>query len=203
MTEQTQEQTSNIVTLENGKVRDFGKSGKVFASYDVESKTITFEVVTGEVISFDINGIPTNVLEEAAIYGIREKIKSTLSPIKAFVTSAEAAEGKLNVAGKIAQEIESLKEGKFVTRTSEGGTVGLDSFMKAFALVNATGKVNGMFDVPAAYISVPSLRPEWSDYESLAVARDVQEYWDALPKDEKAKQRRNTFVQTQKELLEA
>ena len=78
--------------------------------------------------------------------------------------------------------------------------------MKAFALVNATGKVNtgnGTFDVPAIGLSVTELKPNWVNVGDVAVVSEVLDYWAKLSKEDKSKQRKNTFVNTQASLITA
>jgi hypothetical protein len=198
--ESTKEKVSNIVELSNGERVNFGKNGKIVATYDVDSKVVTFKLVTGEILTLDISEIPENVLAEAAIYGVREKIKATLAPTPAAELSS-----------KISKEFEALKEGKFVTRSSDTGTVELDDFMKAFALVNATGVVNtgnGVFTVSpntdkVSFIIAQPLKSHWVNVEDTAVISEVLAFWDALSTKEKTAQRKNTFIKTQASLLAA
>ena len=201
-------ETVNIVELENGEKLDFGKNGTVFSSYDVDAGDITFKVATGEVITFNVSDVPENVLKEATIYGLREKIKSTLAPIKLNTTEEETLAGKLNKAEKIVQEITSLKAGEFVTRSAVGGSATLDSFMKAFALVNAIGAIKtdnngGMVPVPAKGRLFAELKPEWANVNDSAVIASVLSTWDALDRKVKAAQKRNTFLTFQAEYFEA
>ena len=192
--EEVTETTSRIVQLETGELVNFGKSGKVIASYDVDTDTITFKTVPGKVISFKISDLPENVLKEATIYGLREKIKATLAPITAN-----------DIPDKIYKEIEALQAGLFVTRSSDSTTtVELDDFMKAFALINATGQVNtgtALFTIKEQFISVPELRPHWVNLNDVNVINEVLTYWDSLSRQEKAAQKRNTFVKTQASII--
>jgi len=209
---------SNIVELQNGEKVNFGRSGKALASYDVPSRTLTFKVVTGEVISYTLTeeeqaGLTDNQIEHI-LYARQEKIKSTLAPVKAVLTEAEVAEGKLNVAAKIKKEILDLSEGKFVTRAASAGSIELDAWLKAFALVNATGKViidaaGSTFDVPmvkwehTSTLAFDGLKPEWADLSNVHVVAEVLEAWKALSRDAKAEQKRNnTFISTQASLIE-
>jgi hypothetical protein len=186
---------SNVVEMQDGSKIDFGPKGKAISSYDVEAKTVTFKVVTGEVITFGIDTIPSEVLAEAVLYGLREKIKTTLSPIKPEDTAA-----------KIQKEIASLLEGKFVTRSVETGSVELDDFMKAFALIGATGVVNtgnGTFQVPPSHVVLEELRPHWENVSDAAVINEVTAYWNSLDKKVKSKFRQNTFIKTQESIIES
>lgn len=199
--------TSNIVELQNGETIDF-RGNTVLASYDVPSKIVTFKVVTGEVLTLNVNNVPEAVKEEAAIYGLREKIKATLAPIKVVISEDEAKEGKLNKAGKIALEIKNLLEGNFVTRAQETGQVGLDSFMKAFATINAIGAIkidnNGnVVPVPTQARLLPELKPTWANVTDPTVMQEVLSYWDSLDKDTKSAQKRNTSIKFQAELFDS
>jgi len=223
MTKQTEqpeqpEQPVNIVKLENGEKINFGKSGKVIASYDVPTRTLTFKVVTGEVISYTLTeleqaGLSENQIEHI-LYARQEKIKSTLSPIKAVLTEEEAKEGKLNVADKIRKELADLASGVFITRTAGGANVALDSWLKAFALINATGKViidamGNTFDVPLVHwehtstLAFGELKPEWVDLNNVNVIADILQSWKSLSREAKAEQKRsNTFISTQASLID-
>lgn len=186
---------SNLVTLANGEVLDFGANGKCFSSFDVETGDITFKMVTGEVITFNKADVPAEVQELALLSGLLKKVTITLPTVDAD-----------KAADKVALEIQKLKDGKFTTRGSGAGAAELDDFLVAFALVNATGVVNtgnGNFAVPNAFISVDGLRPEWVDVNSPKVIQEVLEHWESLSAKEKTSQRRqNTYVNMQKQFIE-
>jgi hypothetical protein len=184
----------NIVLMESGEMLNFGKVGRVISSY--EGTVITFKTVTGKTLDLDVTTLPQSILEEAAVYGIREKIKSTLP------TTAPA-----DLATKIEKEIAQLKEGKFVTRRSDSET-GLDNFLIALALVNATGTVQAeegkTFAVPSAFLIFPELKPEWKNINDPKIISEVLVFWEGLDKKIKSAQRRNNaFISTQAALIES
>jgi hypothetical protein len=209
---------SNIVTLENGEKANFGANGKVIASYDVASRTLTFRVVTGQVITYTLTdeeqaNLTDNQIEHI-LYARQEKVKSTLPPVKAVITDEEREAGKLDVAAKIEQELKALAEGKFVTRAASGALVELDPWMKAWAIVNAYGAVflagkiedgnTNRFPVPfvewdnSSSLLSTDLKSNWKNVEDVEVIADVLATWKALSREAKAEQKRsNTFVSTQ------
>ena len=191
---QNAEVASNLVNVifpdGSTEIVNFGKSGKVFASYDVETSTLTFKLITGVAIVHKIEGIEglTPFLKEVVLYGIREKIKTTLAPVK--------DEDK---ESKILRELEAIKNENFTTRSSDT-SVALDNFMKAFALINATGCVNcgtGTVAVDPAFIVVDELKPHWANTTDVGVINEVKAYWNGLDRKVKAAQKRNTFIKTQ------
>ena len=204
------EKVSNIVRLENGEMMDFGKSGKSVASYDVETKTLTFKVVTGEVLTRTLSDEETANLTplqiEKLLYAEQEKIKSTLAPIKAVLSEEEVSLGKLNVADKIRHEFKQLEEGLFNTRSADTNVVSLDSFMKAFAYFCATGKVpvNGTdVPVPEAMWPFKAINPEWKDVEDIKVINEIHTFWNSLDRTIKSQQRRNPYLKLYEMELEA
>lgn len=190
------EVVSNIITMENGENIDFGKSGKVKASYDVATSTVTFKTVVGSIIDYVVDGLDnfSDFQKEVYLYGVMEKIKSTLAPTKVE-----------DLVAKINKQIEEVKSGVFTTRTMDS-SVELDSFLQAFAMVNATGQVNtstATFDVFPSALKVPELRPHWINVKDPAVIKEVLEFWNSLSRTEKASERHNTFITTQKAFIEA
>jgi hypothetical protein len=208
---------SNIVAFPDGNI-DFGANGKSVSYYDVPSRTLTFKVVTGEVIPYTLTeeeaaGLSDNVIEHI-LYARQEKIKSTLAPIKAVLTPEEIKDGKLNVAMKIRKELAALAAGEFVTRSTAGGNVALDEWLQAWAIVNAYGAVflagkveeanQNRFPVSlvkwehSSSLIFGAPKPEWANVNDVQVIADVLETWKGLSREAKAEQKRsNTFVSTQ------
>jgi hypothetical protein len=209
---------SNIVAFPDGNI-DFGEKGKSVSYYDVATGTLTFKVVTGEVISQvvtdeDIAAMSPALLKEHVLYARQEKIKSTLAPIKPVLTPEEIKDGKLNVAQKITKELAALAAGEFVTRSAASGSVALDVWLQAWAIVNAYGSVflygkveeanqNRYTVTPIDWKHSSSLifketKPEWANVNDIAVIADVLATWKGLSREAKAEQKRaNTFVSTQ------
>jgi len=188
---------SNIVTMENGENIDFGKSGKIKASYDVATSTITFKTVVGSIINYVVDGLDnlSDFQKEVYLYGVMEKIKSTLAP-----TKIEDLEAKIN------KQIEEVKSGVFTTRTMDS-TVELSDFLKAFAIINATQRLftpMGYVDVamPVEALKVTELQPHWVNVNNSEVIKEVSDFWTALPKGEKSAQRGNSFVKAQLSFIE-
>ena len=198
------ESNSNIVTMEDGSSVEFGKNGKVITSYDVESGVIEYKVVSGEILRISLDDIPVETNREAMLAGYAGKIKSTLAPFKPTITPAEAEEGKITLAQKIQKEIDALKAGKFVTRTTDSG-VELDTFLQAWAYVNATGKIltpSGAFDIPANAILIKEDVSHWANVNDPKVISEVTETWKNLSKEAKSSEKKNTFVRSQERFLE-
>ena len=211
------EKVSNIVAFADGNI-DFGANGKSVSYYDVPSRTLTFKVVTGETIPYTLTeaeqaGLSDNVIEHI-LYARQEKIKSTLAPVPPTRTPEELAEGKLTVAMKIEKELAALAAGEFVTRGNPVGSVALDSWLQAWAIVNAYGCVflvgkveaanTNRYDVSivdwehSSSLIFKEPKPEWTNIHDVAVISDVRSAWRALSREAKAEQKRsNTFVNTQ------
>ena len=210
--ETTVEKVSNIVELQNGEKVEFGKSGKVIASYDVPSRTLTFKVVTGEVITYTLTdeeqaNLTENQIEHI-LYARQEKIKSTLAPVKPVLTEEEIKAGRLNVAQKIVKELADLAEGKFVTRPAGTNSVELTPFLKALALVCAYGTVLGpenkpveVFNFKAEDVPTKVLKPEWKDVADVKVISEVLDFWKSLDKGVKSTEKRNPWIKAQENLI--
>ena len=212
MTEATNEvNVSNVVTMSNGEKVDFGKNGTVISSYDVDAGTVTFKVATGEVLVHQAQDLEYLSIHqrEVYLYGLREKVKTTLAPIKLVVSEAEAAIGKITKAAKIALELKAFSEGKFVTRSSDNGSVELSNFMKAFAYVCATGQVlpsNEALPTPALdqlLVVIGELKSHWVATSDMSVVVEITAYWNALDRKVKSSFRRNAFISTIEAYIEA
>jgi len=202
---------SNIVELATGEKVDFKKNGTVISSYDVDAGTVTFKVATGEVLVYQAEELEylSTLQREVFLYGLREKVKATLAPIALTVTEAEALAGRLTKAGKIALEFKAFSEGKFVTRSTDTGSVDLDNFMKAFAYISATGQMlpsNEALPAPALaqlVAIIGELKPHWVNVSDVEVVNEVNTFWNALDRKVKASLRRNGFISTIVAYMEA
>lgn len=202
---------NNVVLMSNGEIVDFGTTGTVVSSYDIEAGIITFKVATGEVLVFqaqDLEYLSTHQ-REVLLYGLREKVKSTLAPIKLTVTEAERASGKINKAEKIALEFKAFSEGKFVTRSSDNSTIELSDFLKAFAYVCATGQVlPSQESLPKPVLdqlldTITELRPHWVNVKDIGVITEVTVYWNGLDRKVKSAFKRNPFISTIQAYIQA
>lgn len=195
---------SNIIELSTGEKVDFKKNGTVISSYDVEAGTVTFKVATGEVLVYQAEELEylSTLQREVFLYGLREKVKATLAPIPLTITEAEALAGRLTKAGKIALEFKAFAEGKFVTRSTDTGSVDLSNFMKAFAYISATGQMlpsNEALPKPALaqlLAIIGEFKPHWVNVSDVEVVNEVTTYWNNLDRKVKASLRRNAFIST-------
>lgn len=189
----SEDKAMNMVTMANGEVLNFRENGKCFSGYDKETGTLTFKIVTGEVIDVNVADIPQDVKDEALLWGLVRYVTSKIPNVDAD-----------KVAEKVTKEVDSLKAGKFATRGASAGGQELDDFMVAFALVNATGEVNtgnSTFAVKQSFISVDELQPHWVNVNDPSVVAEVLAYWDSLSTKDKTNQKKNPFIKTQVELI--
>lgn len=186
----------NNVTMENGEVIDFGEKGKCFISYDLDTSTVTAKVVTGQIISLNVAELPDSIKEEMLLWGAGRKLATS-------ILSVDGAD----VADRISVECTKLQNGKFTSRGMGGGSVELDDFQVAWALVNATGVVNSgitSFPIPEMFLSFDTLKPEWVDINNPKVIEDILHTWDAMPAKEKTAQRKsNDYVRMQARFIES
>jgi hypothetical protein len=191
------EEPKRIVTMEDGSTQDFGKRAKLTASYNVEDNTVTFKVITGEILLYTAP-IPENTpefIQIAALYGFLSKIKSGIGTAQPVVTKTKVI-GKNEdgsdiietievheLANTIKTQIDSLKEGKFTIRSSsEEDGLGLTIDQEAWAL---------------ARIYVQN-KKEWSDSNGNVstephIVEEIQQEWDNKSRVDRNKIRKNQY----------
>ena len=181
----------NLVTLENGEIVNFGKSSKMFASYDLEKSSVTFKLVTPQVVDFIVQGMENlpELFKKIVLFGIAEKVKTfTNLPSEALFN-------------RVTKELADLTAGNFNAKSRRiSSTVELNAFLKAFAMVNGSGTVScaGVtpMAVPVSFLLVTD-KPHWANVDDITTIDEVTSFWKELSAKEKTAQRRNTFVTTQ------
>jgi len=180
MTDSIKVKESNVVTMSDGTQCNFGSRANLLATMDIESKTLTFKVATGAVVSWPVEGLEafSNFQVKVYLYGLLEKIKSSMAGVK--VDGLEKA---------INDHIADIKEGNFNIRSagSSVSAIGLTMVMKAYAL--AKGQQQEEF---AHFVNL----------EDPAVIEEVAALWAEKTPSEKRSDRANPFVQYQLAVLE-
>ncbi len=187
---------SNVVVMENGETLNFGKQGKCFSSFDLDTLTVTWKLVTGQVKTLSVTDLDEKVQKMAMLSGILKKV-TALVPAVEDVTELDA---------KIQKELYKLLTGTFTVRGSGQGAAELDEFLTAFAIINAKGEIateTGVFAVPQAFIAVDDLRPEWVNVQDPKVIDEVLDFWGSLSAKDKTHQKRNNpYITILKNMLE-
>lgn len=196
------EKVSRIIELENGEKVNFGTRANLLTSFDTESNTITFKLATGEVIVWDVTGVPgldvaslTELAKTVVLYGLLAKIKSNLAPVKL----QEEVEGKVvnTLADAIHSQVAVINTGKFAVRGSGDDSVELSLDQKAFATAVAKEPV---------FAGAVSLTAEdtagWADLDSDATINAVSTLWDSYDVSTRNAIRKNPYFRVHKAQLE-
>jgi len=101
--------TTNTVTLSDGTTANFGSKTQLISTLDVATATLTFKLATGAVITWAVQDIDNleDFQKKVYLYGLLEKVKSTLSPAK-----------KDQLEDSINSSIDSIKKGEFNIRAA-------------------------------------------------------------------------------------
>ena len=190
----TTENESRIVTLNDGSTADFGKRNNVIQVIDLEAKTITFKVFTGEVFTIDLTAIPEEIKELIFAYGVAAKIKSGLAGVK-----LQEADEEGNVVNKLADTISSyvsdILEGKFSSRNSaEEVEEVLSDEVKYFAI--AAGVFDKFPFFNPEFASVVKQEGDWllfNDEVDQEVVGKIAAAWDALDRKQKNVVRKSQY----------
>jgi len=144
-----------IVTLEDGTQANFGARANLLSTIDLETSTLTFKLVTGKVVNWVITEIDnlTAFQKTVYMYGLLEKIKTSLAPVK--LPKIEEA---------IAKQIAAIAKGEFNIRSiNNAGEVVLTDLQKAYAL---------------AFSKQYPDKAGWSEVDSPATIAEVLEVWE-------------------------
>jgi hypothetical protein len=144
-----------IVTLDDGTQVNFGARANLLSSIDLESSTIIFKIVTGKVINWVITEMDnlTPFQKTVFMYGLLEKVKTSLAPVKL---------AKLEEA--IAKQIAAVTKGDFNIRSiNTVGEVALSDLQKAYAL---------------AFSKQYPDKAKWADIDDVATIAEVLEVWE-------------------------
>ena len=141
-----QSQKSNLVTMKNGEVKNFGERGRLLSSSVIskEGIEITFHIITGEQVTFkhEVAGLD-ELTAKAAAFGFESKAKASTAGV-------ELDKIKDIIEGKIAE----YKAGVWSTRGGAGESLApLTQLQTAYAVVNeinistseGIAKVNAIF----------------------------------------------------------
>jgi len=165
------EKKVRIVTLEDGTQANFGVRANVLSIIDVKSSTLTFKIVTGKVINWTIAGVEslTEFQKTVFMYGLLEKIKTSLSPIK--LAGLEDA---------IAKQIVSLEKGEFSVRSlTTVGEVSLTTLQQAYAI---------------AFSKQYPDKANWANVEDPTVIAEVLSVWENKTNSQRNLVRRHPAV---------
>ena len=145
MTE-VQAQKSNLVTMVNGEVKNFGERGRLLSSSNITSKgiEITFHILNGEQVTFthEVAGLD-ELTAKAAAFGFESKAKASTAGV-------EVDKIKDVIEGKVAE----FEAGVWSTRGGAGESLApLTQLQTAYAVVNkldpatseGIAKVNAIF----------------------------------------------------------
>ena len=167
------EKVTNIVEMQDGTKIDFGKRGTLHTSVDLPTNTISFKMVTGDIINWVVPGTEglTDFQKKVYLYGILSKIKTAMAPVD------------LKELKKfIEKQMEAINNGIFIVRAF-GDTVRevkLTDIQKAYAI--AKSKQNPDFI-------------HWGNVEDTSVIEQVSQDWEAKSTSEKNADKRNPYVQ--------
>ena len=145
MTEQVQAK-ANLVTMENGEVKNFGERGRLLSSssFDDKGLEVVFHIITGEQVTFklEVEGLD-ELVAKAAIFGFESKAKAATAGV-------EVAKVKEVIEGKV----EEFNAGVWSTRGGAGESLSpLTQIQTAYANANdidpntdaGIAKVNAVF----------------------------------------------------------
>jgi hypothetical protein len=145
MTEQVQAK-ANLVTMENGEVKNFGERGRLLSSssFDDKGLEVVFHIITGEQVTFklEVEGLD-ELVAKAAIFGFESKAKAATAGV-------EVAKIKEVIEGKV----EEFNAGVWSTRGGAGESLSpLTQIQTAYANANGIdpntdagiAKVNAVF----------------------------------------------------------
>ena len=129
MTEVKAEAKQNLVTMENGEVKNFGERGRLLSSSNFSDKglEITFHIITGEQVTFslEVEGLD-ELVAKAAIFGFESKAKAATAGV-------EVAKVKEVIEGKV----EEFTAGVWSTRGGAGESLApLTQLQTAYANAN-------------------------------------------------------------------
>ena len=144
-----------IVTMDDGTQANFGARANLLSAIDLESSTVTFRIVTGKIINWTIQNMDnlTEFQKMVFMYGLLEKIKTSLAPIK-LPKMVEA----------IQKQIVAIERGEFNVRSlSSAGEVVLTDLQKAYAL---------------AFSEQYPAKKHWANVDDAATIAEVLGVWE-------------------------
>ena len=177
---------ARILPMEDGTTCNFGSRANLITSIDLDNSVVTFKIAIepiGKVISWSVPEVAglSDFQKKVYLYGLMERVKSSLAPVK--LVDTEAA---------IHKQIVAINAGDFNIRSVEGedGVVALTNLQKAYALV----KSNPAF--------VKTAKPEWADVNNIVVVTEVLNFWEGLSAEERIAIRNNAYVKLELAKLE-
>ncbi len=169
-----------IVEMSDGTKCNFGRRANLVSSMDVPTKTLTFKISTGVIISWAVEGLEafSTLQTKIYLYGLLEKVKSSLAGV-----------GKPDLEVAISNNIADIKAGNFNIRSagSSVAATGLTLVMKAFALAKS--------EQQEEYVHL-------RDLDNPSVIDEVCALWNGKSPSEKRAVRTNPFVQYHLSMLE-
>lgn len=201
----------NIVVLNNGETANFGVRNQILSSFDTEEGTITFKVLTGEVLSLDVKAIEglgyesaTELGQQVIMAGLLGKIKSNLAPVK-LTTEVEVKDEEGNVVSTetvnslaiaIQKEMDKLAKGIFSVRAGSNDAVELTVDQKAFA----TATVN--HPIFAKVVGTEAYASKWTNLDEASVIAEVDAVWEQIGKDGRRTAKKHPYFMLEKSLAE-
>ena len=167
-----------IVTLEDGTQANFGARANLLSAIDIESDTVTFRIVTGKIINWVVKDMDnlTPFQKMVYMYGLLEKIKTSLAPIK--LLKLEEAIGK---------QIVAIEKGEFNVRSlSSAGEVVLTDLQKAYAL---------------AFSEQYPEKAHWGKVDDATTISEVLSSWENKTPAQRNAVRRHPMVQYQLSIM--
>ena len=91
------EVVKNMVTMEDGSVENFGSRSQLKSKMNLETKTITFKTITGKAINWVVGDVEalSEFQLKVFMYGLLERVKGSLSGVKAEALEAAITELEL------------------------------------------------------------------------------------------------------------
>lgn len=160
-----------IVTMEDGTQLNFGTRANLLSSIDLETNTLTFKLVSGKIINWILQGVEglTDFQRTVFLYGILEKVKTSLAPIK--LPKIEEA---------IAKQIVAIEKGEFNIRSLSGsGEVTLTELQAAYAI---------------ALSKQSKAKAHWVNTTDVVTIQEVLSVWEGKSPAQRNAIRRNAAV---------
>lgn len=171
---------SNVVTLQDGTVIDFGARDNVRTEIQEVEGVAIFRFRTGEVIHWKMPCLDNveGLLRTAAIYGLTQRVKNNLS-----------GKDKEALVSVVNTSIEDIDNGVFSSQfNGSSGIQVLTDLQAAFAIVRSS--------IPEKEV------PHWKDVEDPEVIKEVKSFWQDLTASQKGKISSNPSVKIQKAKLQ-
>jgi hypothetical protein len=201
-----------IVEMFDGSKANFGTRANLLTSIDTDTNEITFKVFTGQILVWKPfekeHFTPVSVLPEiirtVVLYGLLNKVKSNIAPVKL----TETVEVK-NEAGEVVEiktvdalyeailsNISTIDEGKFSIRgTGSDEEFELTLDQKAYAMM--------VINHPELFKNKQgSLDWNEKNLASTEIIADVQATWDAKDRSTKNTIRKNAYFTLEKNKLQ-